>query len=414
MDRLTEDICRAVAARATWARDVLLELIRVPSPTGEEGAAVEAVLRHCSELGVHTEQVPVPPDLCEDPDYSSLGPAASYAGRPNLVLRRPGTGAGRSLLLQSHLDTVPAPPTWTTAFTPMIDGDFIVGRGACDAKGQVVAILLALQALQDAGVQLPGEVQAQFVIEEEIGGNGALALITQGHRADAVIIAEATGLHVHPASRGALWFRLRVTGRSAHMGRAHEGVNAIEKLAQLLPALRRYEAHLLAESQGQPLFTEYARPVQMNFGQFQAGEWPATVAGEAVLEGGVGFLPNKRLDDIKGELRQVIEEAADDWTRGHYELDFPKLHNDAYAGDPDHPAVTTLVDSCRALGLAPQVLGWNVSCDARLYHYRGRMPTLIFGPGDIADAHAVGEKIALPQVVQAAQALALMCLRWCR
>jgi acetylornithine deacetylase len=405
-------ICEAVEARAAEARDLLLDLIRIPSVAGNEAPAAELVIERCRNLGVDIETPPIPADLDQDPDYTFADQELNYAGRYNVVAHRRGAGGGHSIILQSHLDVVPA-QSWDQAFEPRVDGDLVIGRGAADAKGQVIAILLALQALEDADLRLRGDVQAQFVIEEEVGGNGALALIVQGYRADAAVIAEATNLQIHPANRGAIWFRLRVTGKSVHMGRAHEGVNAIEKAAALFPALREYEQRIVEESARQPLFERYDRPVQVNLGMIRGGDWPSTVPAEAVLEGGVGFLPNKRMDDIKAELREVIEAAADEWTRAHYELDFPKLHNDAYADDPKHPAVIALADACREVGLPAEVFGWNVSCDARLYHHRGRMPTMVFGPGTIADAHADGEKIDFRQVVQAAQGMALMCVKWC-
>ncbi|HUT75161.1 MAG TPA: ArgE/DapE family deacylase [Armatimonadota bacterium] len=413
MNEIECRLCRAVEAGADEARGFLLDLIRIPSTTGNERPAADLVLERCRGLEVKVAAVPVPADLKHDPDYTFADQELSYQDRPNVVALRRGTGGGHSLIVQSHLDVVPAPPSWGEAFAPVVDGDTIIGRGACDAKGQVAAIILALQALDDAGVGLRGDVQSQFVIDEEVGGNGALALIKQGYRADAALIMEGTNLDIHPANRGALWFRLRVTGKSVHMGRAHEGVNAIEKTAALFPALRKYEQRIVAESAGQPQFERYQRPVQVNLGIMRAGDWPSTVAGESVLEGGVGFLTNKRMEDIKRELREVIESAADQWTRAHYELDFPKLHNDAYADDPDHPAVAALAAACRELGLGSEVYGWNVSCDARLYHHRGGMPTIVFGAGSVADAHAVGEKVDFRQVVQAAQAVALMCVRWC-
>lgn len=412
MDELARDLREAVESRTDEARDLLLDLIRIPSVAGAEAPAAELVVRRCQRLGVQVEEVPIPPDLKQDPDYTFAEQELEYQDRCNVVAHRRGAGGGRSIILQSHLDVVPA-QSWGDAFAPRVEGEVVTGRGACDAKGQVVAILLALQALEDVKVRLRGDVQAQFVIEEEVGGNGALALLKQGYRADAALIMEATNLQIHPANRGAIWFRLRVTGKSVHMGRAHEGVNAIEKTAALFPALREYERRLIADSAGQPLFERYQRPVQLNLGVMRAGDWPATVAGEAVLEGGVGFLPNKRMEDIKRELREVIEAAADDWTRAHYELDFPKLHNDAYADDPKHPAVAALAEACRDLGLGAEVYGWNVSCDARLYHHRGKMPAIVFGAGLISDAHAAGEKIDFRQVLQAAQAAALMCARWC-
>ena len=423
MSDLTARVSEAVAAYREEAIWLFTHLIRFQSTYGNERPVVDFAHDYCRAFVDEAALVPFPPGIEKDEDYTFCEHPVPYDGRPNLVLRHRGSGgglalrnlgeAGRSVILQSHLDVVPADDTWPDAFEPRVEGDLVIGRGACDAKGSCVSLILALRAVRDLGLRLRGEVEAQLVIEEEVGGNGALALLLDGHRADAAVICEGTNLQIHPANRGAIWFRLRVVGKSVHMGRAHEGVNAIEKVAALFPALRAYEDRLVAESQGHPLFARYQRPVQLNIGMIRGGDWPSTVAGEAVLEGGVGFLPNKPMAAIKEELRQVIEAAADDWTRSHYQLDFPKLHNDAYEDDPDHPAVQALAGACGEAGLNSEVFGWNVSCDARLYHHRGKMPTIVFGPGSISDAHAAGEKISVAQILDAARATVLFLARWC-
>jgi acetylornithine deacetylase len=419
---LAARVSQAAAAHKDEAVRLLADLIRFESTYGNERPVVDFAHDYCREFVEETTLVPFPQGIEQHEDYTFCDAPVPHEGRPNLLLRNPGAGggpalrslgeAGRSVILQSHLDVVPA-QDWPDAFAARVEGDALYGRGACDAKGPCVSIILALRLLRDLGLRLRGEVQAQLVIEEEVGGNGALAMILQGCRADAAVVCEGSDLQVHPANRGAIWFRLRVTGKSVHMGRAHEGVNAIEKVAALFPALRAYEERLVEQSQGHPLFARYERPVQLNIGMIRAGDWPSTVAGEAVLEGGVGFLPNKPMAAIKQEVREVIESAADEWTRSHYELDFPKLHNDAYEDDPNHPAVQALAAACREAGLGSEVYGWNVSCDARLYHHRGKMPTIVFGPGSISDAHAAGEKISVAQMLGAARALALFLVRWC-
>jgi acetylornithine deacetylase len=153
--------------------------------------------------------------------------------------------------------------------------------------------------------------------------------------------------------------------------------------------------------------------VQLNVGIVRAGDWPSTVPGECLLEGGVGFLPNKRLADVKRELEEALRAEADEWTREHFQLDFPKLHNDAYQTDPAHPFVQATAAACAEAGLKSEVFGWNVSCDARLYHHRGKMPTVVFGPGQISQAHATGEWIDVRQMGEAATAMALLVARWC-
>ena len=413
MSELRKELEAAVEGLLPEAQALLSDLIRIPSVPGEERPAIDYLRDRCGELRGQPELVPVPPDITEDEDYSHGETVSDYADRPNLAIDRPGTGGGQSLLLCTHVDVVPADPAWKDAFNPQLDGGWVVGRGAVDAKGQVAAAWLALRLLDELAIETKGTVSAHFVIEEEVGGNGALGMILAGRTADAALVLEPTGLLAHPANRGALWYRLRITGKSVHMGRIREGISAHDKAMEVIGILRRYEQRLIAESRGVPLFERYEQPVQLNVGLVRAGDWPATVPGECVLEGGVGFLPNKRMADIKRELAEAILSEADEWTRDHHSLDFPKLHNDAYQTDPEHPFVRAVAQTWDEAGLSADLFGWNVSCDARLYFHRGKMPTVVFGPGDIAQAHATGERIEMREIGAAAVALALLIARWC-
>ena len=413
MAELTRAIEAATAAHLLEARELLCDLIRIPSTPGLERAAVDCLLGRCRQLEADAELVPFPEGITEDGDYSFGEAPLDHAERANLAVHRTGAGGGRSLILNAHLDVVPADPDWQDAFEPKVEGDIIIGRGACDAKGQAATVWLALRALDAAGVKTKGTASAHFVIEEEIGGNGTLAMILAGHRADAALVVEGTDLHLHPANRGAIWYRIGITGKSVHMGRIREGISAHDKAMEVIAILRRYEERLIAESRGLPLFEHYEQPVQVNVGIVRAGTWPATVPGECVIEGGVGFLPNKRMDDVKRELEEAIRTESDEWTREHFTLEFPKLHNEAYQTDPEHPFVRAAAAACEEAGLQPDLTGWNVSCDARLYHHRGGMPTVVFGPGRIPDAHATGECISLNDIQRAAAALATLIARWC-
>ncbi len=138
------------------------------------------------------------------------------------------------------------------------------------------------------------------------------------------------------------------------------------------------------------------------------------VAGSAIIEGGVGFLPNRSMEQVKREIKDTIESIDDCWLKTHYKLSFPKLHNDSYEIDYGHPLVTTLAQGCHEAGLRPEVFGWNVSCDARLYANLAGIPTVVFGPGRFALAHAEKEKIEFSQVVRSAEALVRFATEWCR
>ena len=392
------------------AARLLSELIRLRTLVFSEQETQEFLYHYLGSLGVEPRYAPIDEDIVNDPDYTNVPGHTRYAGRNNVTVTIPGTGGGRSLILNAHSDVVPGPDK---VFTPRQEGDLLYGRGACDAKGQVVTILLVLRALKELGIKLRGDLQAQLVIEEEPGGNGTLSLIRQGNKADAALALEGTSLHVCPANRGALWYKLAVEGKSIHMGSYHQGVNAVQKMADLIYyALRKYETKLRDESRGLPLFPDDPSPVNVNIGMIHGGEWPATVAGECVLEGGVAFLPNKGLKQIEVEMRQAIEEAADDWCKTHYSLSFDRLHNDAFETQVDHPAVLALCKAAdKARGPEPPT-GFHASCDARLFHHRGKMPTVVFGPGDLADAHSVEERIRISDIITAARAITFFVMDW--
>lgn len=408
--------CNQIAASVDAYRDQavawLCDLIRFPSVQGQEAEAQAYVLQTLRDLGLEAQLRPIPETLVEDPEYSFSDNQQPYEGRANVVGRLGSNAGGRSVILQSHTDVVPA-AGWEEAFEPKVEGDRVIGRGAFDAKGQLVTIWVALAALRDLGVRLAGPVEVQAVIEEEVGGNGALALIRQGCHADGVVVLEGSSFNVFPANRGAIWFRARTIGRSTHMGRRHEGVNAIEKMVEVILRLLDYEKRLIEESRGQPLFARYEHPVQLNLGTIRADGWPSMVAGECVLEGGVGFLPNKTMAQVKQELWDAVMATEDEWLREHFELTFPKLHNDAYQIDPNHPLPVTLNEAVRECGLASEIFGWNVSCDARLYAKLANLPTVAYGPGDVAQAHSAGESISISDILAAAKGLARFLVKWC-
>lgn len=404
------NFAKAIERRLPQVLDLARQLISFESTVGNEGPIVDFLAEYLTQAGLRAERVPVPEEIVGDPEYTAVPGHTGYAGRDNLVVSLHGGGDGRSLIINTHCDVVPGP---SGLFRPRQEGDLIYGRGACDAKGQIATAVLALLALRDEDIRLRGQATLQIVIEEEAGGNGSLSLIRQGYRADAALVMEPTALRVHPANRGALWFRLEVKGRSVHMGKWYEGVNAIQEMTGLLATLRQYEDRLRAESRGHPLFPDDPSPVVVNFGTIRGGDWPASVAGDCIVEGGIAFLPNKRLADIRKEMREAIENEAGDWAKANYSLTFERLHNDAYetpTGDPAVQALCAAADEVR--GPQPPT-GFIASCDARLFALEGGMPTVVFGPGNLGFAHSKNEQVSSVEIAQAAEILARFVVDYC-
>lgn len=405
-----DGLSATLSARADWARDLLCRLIAFRSTTGAEGGIQECLAGALSSLGFSACLAPIDESLVEDPDYTPVPGHKSYAGRPNVLVNLAGSGGGRSAIINTHTDVVPGPETM---FWAKCEEGVVHGRGACDAKGQVVTILLALAALQDLGVRLRGDVEAQFVIEEEAGGNGSLAAIAGGRPADAAVVLEPTGLAVHPANRGAAWFRLSVVGRSVHMGRYREGVSAFDEMLGLVPILKGYEAFLRDASKGYPGFPDDPSPVVVNIGRVRAGDWPSTVPGECVVDGGIAFLPNRSARRIEEEVRSLIASKASPWAREHSRFELAGLRNEAFETPPEHPFVRSFHRAAESV-LGPRPLGgWVASCDGRLFFHRGGMPTVVFGAGDLGLAHSLDERIEMGDVLRAAEVLARFLVDWC-
>ena len=372
---------------------------------------MEYAARRFDELG-EVECVPLSNALRDDPDYSDPVPNLDYEGRSNLRFRLPGSGGGRTLLFNTHLDVVPPSQGQQRPFDPVVEGTVVRGRGACDAKGQVAALFAALAAVKRSNTPLHGDVIAHLVVEEEVGGNGTLAMARRGERADACIVMEPTGMQILTSVRGAVWFRVVCTGRPGHSGRATETVSALKMAIQVVGILERYHARLLAASRGFPLFDPFPNPMPITFGKLNAGDWPATAPARAVVEGVLGLLPNKTRFQVMEEMRQAILEEGDPWLREHFALEFMYRH-DSHVLDPAHALPRALESACAETGVATRISAMTASCDSWFYNNQLGIPSVVFGPGSLGFAHTNEEQIDMAEIDAAARVLARVITQWC-
>lgn len=403
-----EELLEVLRSLLPEALDLLVESIRLRSTHGNESEVQQFLARRWSEAGFKVENHPIPEDLKQDPEFSHPEEDVPFAGRENLVVRT-HPAAGDGVIINAHSDVVPA-EEWEEAFEPHMADDTVYGRGACDDKGCIATMYLAALAIRRLGLKTP--LTYQMVIDEEVGGNGSLALIREGVQADGAVVLEPTELHMHPANRGAIWFRFEFEGTPCHMGRKHEGVNALDLACETKSILYRYEKELIGDQEDQPLFAHYEFPTQVNVGTLHGGEWPSMVCAEAVMEGGVGFLPNRPMEQVKEDLVRYIDELGSEALKERYELSFPKLHNDSYETPPDDPFVQAFHRATERTDACEDVTGWNVSCDARLFNKIGGLPTVVFGPGSVQDAHSAEEKVRLADIVTAAETLFRFAEQW--
>ncbi|MGA2983989.1 MAG: M20/M25/M40 family metallo-hydrolase [Terriglobia bacterium] len=406
----TEIRAAVEAVRADTVR-FLCDLIRFRSLSGQERETVDCAAARFAEVA-EVERVALSNSLRDDEDYADPVPGIEYEGRSNLRLRVAGTGGGQSLLFNTHLDVVPASEGQAHAFEPRVEAQRVYGRGACDAKGQVATIYAALLAARRLGLKLRGDVLAHLVVEEEVGGNGTLAMVRGGENADACIVMEPTELRILSSVRGAVWFRVICTGRPGHSGRAGDTVSALKMVIRAMDILEQYHARLLAASRGIPLFDPFPNPMPITFGKLAAGDWPATAPARAVVEGVLGLLPNKTRYQVMEEMRQTLLDSGDAWLREHFQLAFMYRH-DAHVLDPGHPLVTGLQACCRENGGRGEVSAMTASCDSWFYNNQLHIPTVVFGPGSLRFAHTNEEQIGWDEISEGAAILMHFLQAWC-
>ena len=385
----------------------LERLVAVPSTVGQEGPAQVAVAAELDRLGFQTAALAVPEDIGDDP--AAGVPQASYAGRGNVVGHLV-SGDGPSLLLNGHIDVVPAEAAlWPSPpYDPHRSDGWLVGRGAGDMKGGFALGTLAVAALRAA---VPGWLRGRLsflsVIEEECTGNGTLAAGRAGVLADAVVVLEPTGLGLLLGGVGILWAEVTIPGLPAHAESAHRAVNPVETAAALIGVLKNLEATMNGALTGPFAGLEHA--CNVNVGVIRAGDWPSSVPGQATLGVRVGFPPSWTPEQALARVREVVQEAvlADPWLRQHPPSIRPHgFRAEGYFIDPAHPLVAALAAAHGdAHGAEPARFPLGSTTDARLYLNQFRVPAVAYGPV-ARNIHAVDEAVDLASIVAGARTLA--------
>lgn len=396
--------------------DDLGDLVRCRSLGGEETPVQERVAGVMARLGMEVDRWEIDLDrLRRHPAYSAEIERSHALG----VVGRTGRGGGPTLVLNAHVDVVPAGDETLWSVPPWRatrDGDRIYGRGTADTKGGLCCALAAVRALRDAGVGLAGTLLVHSVVGEEDGGVGTLAAIERGHTGDGAIVLEPTELVVAPAQAGALGFRLTVPGRAAHGALRAEGISPFDKYLPIYRGLREFEADRNRDV-ADPLFADYELPFALCIGKLRSGIWASTEAESLTCEGRLGISPGEDPDEARRAFAAVVDTAtrADPWLRDHPpELRWCGAQYEPAATAVDHPVVTTLAAAHEtATGRAPVVRGMPYGADMRLLVRQGGVPTVLYGPGDVRRAHAPDEFVPVSELAAAARTLALTLLRFC-
>lgn len=396
----------------------LQRLVQEGSTRGNESKAQAIIIEKCRKLGLTLDIWEIGEDvLLKHPVFCS--DRTDFSGNPNVVGILKGTGGGRSIILNGHIDVVPEGDRkdWQhDPFSGMLEGGKLYGRGSTDMKGGTVSLILAMEAIIHSDIQLKGDVIFQSVIEEESGGAGTLAAVLRGYTADGAIIPEPTNMKIFPKQQGSMWFRIKVKGRSAHGGTRYEGISAIEKAMLVLTKLQELERKR-NEKITEPLYQNTPIPVPINIGKMFSGEWPSSVPDLAVIEGRIGVAPNEQMEDVEKELENCLQELAltDDW----FSKNQPTV--EWYGGrwqpgnlEANHPLLDTITNSFEKVKESSPIIEaspWGT--DGGILSRVGDTPVVVFGPGVTEVAHDANEFILIDDVFEAAEIIALAILDWC-
>jgi len=405
------DIRATVSRHLPEAEALLCRLLTYPSTSGCEHEAMLFLDDQFRRLELSVEKVELSNALLNDPDYSDPVPNLHYDGRFNLRVVRAGLGGGKTLLLNTHTDVVPPSEGMHDAYAGRVKNGIVYGRGACDAKGQVATIYLVLKVLEALKAPLAGDMIVHLVVEEENGGNGTLAMARRGERADGCIVMEPSGGRLFTSIRGAVWFRLVLTGKAGHSGQSGVTKSALLMARDAIGILERYHADLLAQSRGFELFDVHPNPMPITFGRLHAGNWPASAPSEAILEGVLGLLPNKSKEQVCQEMRQALHEGGPSLA-DNCELTFMYRH-DSSVVDPGHLLPQTMLRAAGDADTKIEIAAMTASCDAWWYNNHLVIPTVVYGPGSLSVAHSKDEHIQMSDIASAAEVLIHTILAYC-
>lgn len=418
-EAILNEIIEAVETRREQVIAFLQSLVRFDSETGKEAQIQAFLADRLRERGLTVEVF--------EPDIDALRthpafvqPGTSFDGRPNVVGVLKGSGGGRSLLLNGHVDTVPTAPDdqWRDGpLSAAVRDDAIWGRGASDMKGGLAAMTMAVITLLEIGRKPRGDVILEYAVDEERTGMGTLACVLKGYKADAGICCETSDMEVMPACIGRMWFRVDIQGKPSGIAARWEAVSAIEKGIKIVQAVEDLEKMRIADLT-HPLYPDNRGALPCAVTMFHAGTFPSVTPEDAVLKGSMGLMPYENVQQVEQQLRDQIQRVAeaDPWLRYHP----PRVSTEeglvaAGAEIPvDHPIVETVKGAFQTVTGKPPVIGARKgAADTRFLIRYGDTPTVIFGPGVTAQMHAMNEHVPVENLITATKVLALAIESWC-
>ncbi len=363
--------------------NTLEDLIRINSvnPAYEQGqpeaAMASYVADFCRERNIETWKQEVFPE------------------RPNIIARIDGEQPGKRIIFEAHTDTVTA-VDMETPFEPVVRNGRLYGRGACDTKGGLAAMMHALAQVKASGHKPPGEIWLAATVDEEhsCGGIKALCETLETLETDAAVVAEPTQLRATTACKGCLRWRIVVHGQEAHSAKPHLGSNAIVHMAEIIRAIDQDTQSL--NSRSHPLL---GSPT-CNIGIIRGGTQVNVVPDHCRIEIDRRLLPGEEVGDVLTYYATLLDDLRSLIPTLDYTMEPPTVVAPPLETPASIPLVQRAAEILREMQLDSELLGVPFSCNASTLSQHG-VPCIVFGPGSIDQAHTPEEYVECSQVERA-------------
>lgn len=396
------------------------ELIRHESLRGEEEPLQDFIQQSLEQRGFAIDRWELDPtELTEHVGAGKV--AISYKGMTNIVgTYLPEETAGRSLIVNGHVDVVPTGPLeqWSRSpWEPHVEDGWLYGRGSGDMKAGIAASFFAFDAIRAAGLKLTAPVYFQSVVEEESTGNGTLSTIQRGYTADAVLIPEPEEDMLVRANVGVIWAKIRIGGKPTHPREMTTGFNAIDASVAVVKQLRVLEAEWNAQRADHAHFEHLEHPINFNIGTIRGGDWPSSVPAWCEFELRAALYPGVSADDaweqIDNCLRVAREELQAHTPEAYLVAEPNGFYSEGYVLEEGSEAERLLSVHHEAVyGSELQTLTTPGYLDSRLFVLYQGTPSLVYGPRT-EEIHGYDERVNLDSVRKVTKTMALFLADWC-